>query len=99
MKNSINKTERVASIQISVGVMVRILPKRKAERSGVKPGARKLKMIPTAIQPQPDTAEGGMSDAAADEHQTACHNVGTYDAAGDAGKQTSQQGMPEESIM
>lgn len=53
----------------------------------------------TGIQPQPDTAEGGMSDAAADEHQTACHNVGTYDAAGDAGKQTSQQGMPEESIM
>jgi len=40
-----------------------------------------------------------MSDAAADEHQTACHNVGTYDAAGNAGKQTSQQGMPEESIM
>jgi serine protease Do len=67
-------------------------------RQNGKYGSRQ-KRGDTGIQPQPDTAEGGMSDATADEHQTACHNVGTYDAAGNAGKQTSQQGMPEESIM
>ena len=37
------------SIQMSVAVMVRIFPKRKADKSGVNSGDRKLKMMPIAI--------------------------------------------------
>ena len=36
--------------------MVRILPKRYDERSGVNPGARKLKMMPTAMPKVQNTA-------------------------------------------
>ena len=48
--------ERMASNKISAGVIVRMLPNRKADKSGVNPGARKLKMIPTAIPKVQNTA-------------------------------------------
>ena len=51
-----NFGERMASNRISVGVMVRMLPNRKADKSGVNPGARKLKIIPTAIPKVQNTA-------------------------------------------
>jgi len=93
---NVQKTAMAESSRISFRLLSHSTPKAdKTENTA----ASRQKRGDTGIQPQPDTAEGGMSDAAADEHQTACHNVGTYDAAGDAGKQTSQQGMPEESIM
>ena len=56
MKNSINSMERMASNKISVGVMVRMLPNRKADKSGVNPGAKKLNIIPTAIPKVQNTA-------------------------------------------
>ena len=54
VKNSVSSTERMASNRMSVGVMVRMLPNRKADKSGVNPGARKLKIgeIP-AYNPRP----------------------------------------------
>lgn len=91
---NVQKTAMAESSRISFRLLSHSTPKADKRKYGSR-----QKRGDTGIQPQPDTAEGGMSDAAADEHQTACHNVGTYDAAGDAGKQTSQQGMPEESIM
>ena len=45
-KKTARTTLRMASNQMSLCVIVRIFPKRNDERSGVKPGARKLKMIP-----------------------------------------------------
>ena len=56
VKNSVSSTERMASNRMSVGVMVRMLPNRKADKSGVNPGARKLKIIPTAIPKVQNTA-------------------------------------------
>ena len=41
---------------MSVRVMVRILPKRNADKSGVNPGAKKLNMMPIAIPKVQNTA-------------------------------------------
>ena len=55
-KKAISKTDNPINIQMSVLVIVNMLPKRNADRSGVNPGARKLKMIPTAIPNVQNTA-------------------------------------------
>lgn len=46
----------IPSSSMSLCVMVSIFPKRNEERSGVNPGARKLKMIPIAIPNVQNTA-------------------------------------------
>ena len=55
-KKILSSTDNPTNIQMSVLVIVKILPKRNADRSGVNPGARKLKMIPTAIPNVQNTA-------------------------------------------
>ena len=55
-KKIINNSERMPNIHMSVEVMVRIFPNRYVERSGVNPGAKKLKIIPTAIPNVQNTA-------------------------------------------
>ena len=49
VKNSTRSADKPISTQMSVLVMVSMLPKRKADKSGAKPGDRKLKMMPIAI--------------------------------------------------
>ena len=44
-----SRTDNPTNIQISVAVIVKMLPNRNAERSGENPGERKLKIIPIAI--------------------------------------------------
>ena len=56
VKNRISATLKIASSVMSLRLMVRILPNRKDDRSGVNPGAKKLKMIPTAIPNVQNTA-------------------------------------------
>ena len=51
-----SKTDIMSSIQMSVVVIVRILPNKKADRSGANPGERKLKIIPIAIPNVQNTA-------------------------------------------
>mgnify|MGYP003316147440 CR=1 FL=1 len=51
-----SKTDNPTNIQMSVVLMVRMLPNKKAERSGANPGERKLKMIPMAIPKVQKTA-------------------------------------------
>ena len=48
-KNTASARLIMPSSMISLGVMVRMFPKRNEESSGVNPGARKLNIIPTAI--------------------------------------------------
>ena len=55
-KNAMSSTDNPANIQMSAMVMVRILPNRKADKSGAKPGDRKLKIIPMAIPKVQNTA-------------------------------------------
>ena len=55
-KKALSKTDNPTKIQMSVVVIVKMLPNRNAERSGVDPGARKLKMIPTAMPNVQNTA-------------------------------------------
>ena len=40
-----------------------------------------------------------MGNSAADEYQPAGDNIGTYDAAGDAGKKAAQLGVLEKQVM
>ena len=49
IKNIDTTTDTIARKNISAVVMVSMLPNRNADRSGVKPGARKLNIIPIAI--------------------------------------------------
>ena len=55
-KNTISTILSIPSNSMSLCVMVSIFPKRNEERSGVNPGARKLKMIPIAIPNVQNTA-------------------------------------------
>ena len=56
VKNAMSKTDNPTNIQISVAVIVSILPNKYAERSGANPGDRKLKMIPIAMPKVQNTA-------------------------------------------
>ena len=56
IKNIVTIAEMPARNIMSPVVIVSIFPKRKAERSGVKPGARKLNIIPIAIPKVQKTA-------------------------------------------
>ena len=49
VKNAMSKTDNPTNIQMSVVVIVSMLPNKYAERSGENPGERKLKMIPIAM--------------------------------------------------
>ena len=51
------------------------------------------------VQPQPDAAERGVRQAAADEHQPPRHDVRAHQAAGDACQQAAQQGVLEECVL
>ena len=53
----------------------------------------------TRIKSDADTTKRSMRNASADEYQSAGNDVRPDDAAGDAGKQTAQQGMLEKSIL
>lgn len=55
-KNTANITLSMPSMAMSLVVMVRILPNRYDDKSGVKPGAKKLNMIPIAIPKVQNTA-------------------------------------------
>ena len=55
-KNAMSSTDNPANIQMSVMVMVRILPNKKADKSGAKPGERKLKIMPMAMPNVQNTA-------------------------------------------
>ena len=55
-KKTMSNTDNPISIQISSIVMVRMFPNRKADKSGAKPGDKKLKMIPMAIPKVQNTA-------------------------------------------
>ena len=60
VKNAISRTDNPTSIHISVMVIVRILPNKKAERSGENPGERKLKIMPIAM---PDVQNTAMAES------------------------------------
>ena len=56
IKKKISATDTIERNHISPVEMVRIFPNRKADKSGVKPGAKKLKKIPSAIPSVQNTA-------------------------------------------
>ena len=58
-KNSSNTTLSNPSMAMSLLVIVRILPNRYDDKSGVKPGAKKLNMIPIATE-SPEHGYGGV---------------------------------------
>ena len=56
VKNKAKAPDNKASKRISVFVMVRILPNRYADKSGAKPGERKLNIMPSAMPNVQNTA-------------------------------------------
>lgn len=92
---NVQNTAMAESSRISFRLLSHSTPK--ADKTANKAADRMGEIL--GIQSQTDTAEGGMRQSAADEHQSPGDDVCAYQPASNACQQTADEGMLEKGVL